>query len=397
MKNLLIVVLLFSFFFTACNQQKKTNWNLSYAKNSKEPFGCYIAYRHLSSMYPNASILGANDLVDAIKKLYKKPDYESKLAIAVCRDFHISGDDLILLNEFVESGQSVCILAEHFDDTFLHYFSLQSKDKEDLNFVTENKGPNTFVDSNKLCIDHRNTKYKFNYNGPSLLTTFADSCLQANNLMLKVMGQLGKNNAVNLIRIQKAGTLILGHTPLTMTNHFLLQDSNIAYYECLMSQFSSSFNQVCWVSKLVNQPANVNKNLFHLPPFFKAFLIVLTLLLLYTLFEGKRRQRQMEKRFPIENTSLEFIETVGRLYYNKGDHQNLSEKMIAYYFDNIRSKYNLNTQFQDEKFIQALSAKVNQSEVDTKAFIAYLIYIRQQQVLEEADILFLFQQLKKFL
>lgn len=46
----------------------------------------------------------------------------------------------------------------------------------------------------------------------------------------------------------------------------------------------------------------------------------------YTVFESKRRQKFIPIIPPLHNSSLDFTETVGLLYFNKSDHSNLAEK-----------------------------------------------------------------------
>jgi hypothetical protein len=90
-------------------------------------------------------------------------------------------------------------------------------------------------------------------------------------------------------------------------------------------------------------------------------------LLLYILFEGKRKQRIIPIIAPLKNESVSFAETVGRLYYNKGDHANLAGKMTQQFLEWVRIQYLLNTNLLNEEFIKQLTIKSGEPETVVRA------------------------------
>jgi hypothetical protein len=77
-----------------------------------------------------------------------------------------------------------------------------------------------------------------------------------------------------------------------------------------------------------------------------AYYLLLLTLLLYMVVESRRRQRIIPVVKPLENKSLDFVKTVGSLYFNQKDNSDLARKMIIYFRDFVRERY----------FIQQLSA-----------------------------------------
>ena len=59
--------------------------------------------------------------------------------------------------------------------------------------------------------------------------------------------------------------------------------------------------------------------------------------------QGKRKQRIIPVITPLKNTSLEFVETIGRLYYQKGTRSGIAHKKIIFFLDFIRTRYNIAT------------------------------------------------------
>jgi SUMO ligase MMS21 Smc5/6 complex component len=293
------------------------------------------------------------------------------------------------------NGNSALILSNKFSDTLLNYFSLQTK------LIDTSSSLKYFMPLSEVTmpidISFKDSIKSFNYKGIATNHYFDTLINEDFDNTIEWIGRIDKTKRNNLLEYINKGKIIIGHTPTALCNYFLLQQNNKQYYEYLLSHFSKNISEVYWISKLIQMPSlQERSNILNFPPFFKAFLVIVALLLLYTLFEAKRRQRIVENLPPVENASLEFVETVGQLYYNKGDHKNLAEKMILFYLENIRTKHNVTTRELNDALAKVLSHKLNHSEVETKSFISYLNYIRTQPTLVETDIQFLFQQLKKF-
>ena len=84
---------------------------------------------------------------------------------------------------------------------------------------------------------------------------------------------------------------------------------------------------------------------------------------IFVVFRIKREQRAIPIVEPYKNRSKLFAETIGRLYFNRGDHRNLSLKSISHLKEYLHSKYYM----KDIDFTQAeakLLAKKSGYELD---------------------------------
>ena len=88
-----------------------------------------------------------------------------------------------------------------------------------------------------------------------------------------------------------------------------------------------------------------------------AFWLTLLLFGIIYLVESKRKQRAVPALKKLNNTSIDFVKTVGRLYYQRKDNKNLAQKIAAHFLGYVRSTYNLHTSQLDEAFIEKLSYK----------------------------------------
>jgi hypothetical protein len=97
-----------------------------------------------------------------------------------------------------------------------------------------------------------------------------------------------------------------------------------------------------------------------------AWWLALSAALFYLFFESKRRQRIIPELDPMTNTSLDFVQTIGNLYFNTRNNKNIAEKKITYFLEFVRSNLYLPTSSLDAAFVAALSRKsrVNTDEVN---------------------------------
>jgi len=88
-----------------------------------------------------------------------------------------------------------------------------------------------------------------------------------------------------------------------------------------------------------------------------AFSLLLVLLTLIYVFDSKRKQRILPLIAGLRNNSLDFVKTIGRLYYQRRDNKNLAWKMSAHFQDHVRTRYNITVALSDPDFIERLSYK----------------------------------------
>ena len=84
------------------------------------------------------------------------------------------------------------------------------------------------------------------------------------------------------------------------------------------------------------------------------------------IFNAKRKQRIVKVVKPLENTTVAFTKTIGNLYYETKDHNNLIDKKITYFLEYIRRVYYLDTQMLNEKFIKNLTSNLEKIKKPSK-------------------------------
>jgi hypothetical protein len=221
-----------------------------------------------------------------------------------------------------------------------------------------------------------------------------------------VLGRNEKDHP-DFIRLDYGGGSVFIHSaPLAFSNYFILHKNNIHYFEQAMSVIPSGVTTIVWNEYyLVNRgPRNRNENrepnwlsvLLKYKEFKWGFGTLLFLLLLWLLLNSRRRQRMIPDYPERRNDSLDFVKTMGRLYYDRKDHQNLAKKMSVYFLEHVRSVYKLPTHTLDESFAEALHYKSGYSAAELHQIISFVQYIRSNGSVTEEQLTNFHNRLESF-
>jgi hypothetical protein len=207
------------------------------------------------------------------------------------------------------------------------------------------------------------------------------------------------------------GNLYLHLAPMAFTNYFLLHGNNIDYYEKVMSVISPTVKKVVWDEYYLNKRSDYDdrrdkKNWFTVlmkekngngdHSFRAAFWLLIVLLAIYVLQEMRRKQRIIPLMTKPKNESMEFVKTIGRLYFDRGDHKNLARKMSAYFLEHVRSKYKLLTGTLDEEFVRNLRYKSGAEEHEVREIVGFIKYVDDAPAISEKELVHFHHQLELF-
>ena len=95
--------------------------------------------------------------------------------------------------------------------------------------------------------------------------------------------------------------------------------------------------------------------------------------LLYLIFRAKRKQRIIPVIAPNTNSSMEFISTIGSLYFLQNDHKKLCIQKMKLFLAYLRERYFLSTKDLDDSFIEKVVAK---SEIPKEVVQKILLYYK---------------------
>jgi len=355
---LLVSVAALFMIFIGRRSGKTFDDKLSFHKKDKIPYGYWVAYNNLKHLFPEASI-------SADKKEPGYWDslsvYDSKQTLLIFSPYFYPGhDEMDKLLNFVKNGNDIFISSVFFSQIAQDRFGINTS-YSSFNFLYSQREED---DTLRLSLHTNEFKPKeyYQYPGRKVATYMG----KKNEEVTYTLGY-DEFNRVNFIQLRSGKGNVYIHTaPLAFSNYFLLHKNNIRYYESALSFIPKDVKQVVWdeyyLAKRNNQGEDEDKKgfmsvLFQFPGFKWAFISALILLLLYVLSQMRRKQRYIPVLKKPVNDSMEFVKTIGRLYFEKADHRNLSRKMSAFFLDHIRTRYNISVANRNEEFINAVSYK----------------------------------------
>jgi hypothetical protein len=208
----------------------------------------------------------------------------------------------------------------------------------------------------------------------------------------------------NLVQLKAGkGNLFFHLTPLAFTNYFLLFDKNINYYNKTLSLLPIDTKKVVWDEYFLNKrfsDGDSSKSplsaLMSQRSFRAALWLLIILLGLFILQEMRRKQRIIPVMIKPRNDSLEFVKTIGRLYYEKGDNKNLAGKMAAYFLEHIRNRYKLTTSQLDNDFIIALQRKTGQPENNIREIVSFINNMDIEETISDEQLAAFHKELEEF-
>jgi hypothetical protein len=371
---------------SSCQFDKRLNRRLSLRQIDDLPYGTQIAYKSLPFIFPDAEIS-----INKEKQLVI-PSGEGKAARIIITDgMYAEGADVTSLLNFVGEGNIVFISANRFSDTLLKNFQLRATNVRQF---TEEPDSLTVGVYNPVSAVYNS----FSYPGDS----YDNYVTRLDSQYVSVLGRDGHGRP-DFVRLnyKGGGAVYLHFAPLAFSNFFLLHKGNMAYYENVLSYLPSrAIKRFVWDEsfryarrgKQFSTLGFITRN----PPLLWAFWLLLLLLLVIYLFDSKRRQRRIPVIPPLSNTSLDFVRTIGRLYYQRRDNHNLASKMVTHFQDQVRTRYHLAATTLEEGFADRLAYRTGYPKQALAGLVEYMQQLPSKAFVSDEELLDFYRQLEAF-
>lgn len=386
---ILLILLFVGAFAIEFSRPKQIDWTQTYNESHKKPYGTYILYNELQNLFTKSQVEDIkNTPYEYFDDLY---DFEDST--------YLTTGNYLFIDRFVDTDQ---VSSEE-----LLYFA---KDGNNI-FISSNYPPEIFKDS--LNFDVKND---YDFKGKSQLS-FANKQFKNDSITIEkglnniyisevdssittVLGyqKFDSISRINFVKMKWGkGNIYIHLQPAVFTNYQLLKKDNRKYAAAALSYLPEDtiyFDSRNKSNKELGD--SIMRYILKQPALKWAWFMALITLMFFMFFNAKRKQRVVKVIKPLENTTVAFTKTIGNLYYETKDHDNLIDKKITYFLEYIRRVYYLDTQLLDEKFIKFLSLKSGKDKVETKKLIDLITYLRAKRACTENDLLRLNKAIEDF-
>lgn len=370
---------------------KPIDWTPSFSLSDKIPFGTFILFERIQDLFPEDEIVVAKQPI--YNQLVDFEEDEKYSYIFVNEEFQISELDARYLFQFVEAGNDVLISASRFD--FSNTWDTLKLETESEYFFTSFNNQDEKEDSKGNNFTNPELETENGYLPKKSYQISAFSSFDTLNTEIYGVNPFDKFNFIKMKYGE--GNFYLNTTPYVFTNYNMLDTDNSEYVSKVLSHIEPSSVILDDYYKQGRKTTDSQLRYF-LNNIALKWLIYLAAFgsLVFIIFEGKRKQRIIPILEKNENSSIEFVETISDLYLSKGNHRDLADKKIAYFYDYLRNKLRFRDIKHSSEFYKQLSNKTGIEEEKIDKLFLLIRNINQKPMIYDSELVVLNRRIDEF-
>ena len=357
-----LVLLFATLVYLESTEKEDINWFPTYSKNDKIPYGTFVLYNTLKQSR------GAENVIDI-----ERPPFEVLMDATMKGTYFFINSQIAFdaaetdrLLDWVTAGNTLFIASNAVSKELQDTLNLQTKAYYDLDNL-----------ENKPVLQLSNPELKRKNAYYIDLEIGATEFNEIDTLSTIIVGEFDlKKGDTTTLEDPKihfieqnfgAGKIYLHLMPTAFTNYNMLRADNYTYVENALRYLPEN-TTIYWDDHYKNgksvqqSPLYIFLNNRYLK---WAYYLLIIGILLWVIFEGKRKQRAIPIVKPLANKTLDFTETIAGMYLDKMDHRSIAFHQINHFFEFLRSEYIVNTGKRDQQFLDKVSLKSGNSEEDT--------------------------------
>lgn len=410
---------------------KPINWQQTFANKDKIPYGTRAVFELLPDVFPKQKIevirqpiynmvnevwntppieVGANESDTTVTMEQKGKMIQNTNLLMIAPQIEADSLEIGSLLEYVSAGNEAFIATNSFPKLLLDTLHVRIKDRDLTRYAaldsvhkkTENQEVASPIDYALVAGD----TIKLNFLNTRLakpkcyhvLRQTGENYFVTNDTTRAVGLGINQYGEYNFLKIPFGqGFFYLHSVPEAFSNYFLLRKPNDAYTFAALSYLK---NQPLYWDEYQKQ-GRIGENsplrFIESQEALKwAWYLLLGGLLLYLIFMAKRRQRVIPIINPPKNTSLEFVQTIGSLYFQQQNHNNIAQKKITHLLAYIRQRFHLKTNELNQEFKEALIQKSGLSADEVHQLLKVVERTQRFGVVSEYQLIELSNRIEAF-
>lgn len=362
------------------NKPTPVNWAPTFYYKDKIPFGSYVLYNQLNQVFPEANIIKTN------KSIYNTFHDSTVLQgnyLILAKSVTVNKFDFDELVKFIKNGNCVFISCFNFNGFLADTLKLSTAAENSKQYA-------------RLNFENKQLKQQDDYAFYKAIgNQYFDDFDTAKATVI------GKNNFGHSTYLSfkfGKGSLFLCANPGVFTNIGILKNNGADYAAKALSYLPQT-KKVYWdefQNGDIAEDTSPMRVFFENPSLQWAYYLSLCGMLVFVLFEIKRRQRIIPIIAPLTNSTLDFVNVVGQVYYEKRNNTNIAHKKILYLLEHLRDEYQVKTNKLDNEFIERVTAKLNIDRQLAVDLVSFIKYINVQDHVSDRDIIELNNFIEEF-
>ena len=373
------IVLIVLYLVAQYNKPTPTNWAPTYLATDKIPYGTFIIRDRIKDILPKAKI---QESKRPVYNTLKNQNFNNASYFLIAQKIDVSKTDFDQMKKFMQAGNTIFIASYDFGklekELKIETSTTMSADRPSLNFTN----PNLKTDANYGFERGIGTQYF------SKIDFKKGIVLGINN-----------NQQPNFVKYNYGkGALFLISEPGFYTNFNMLDKYGAEYAAKTLSYIQTSDQVIFddYFSAQKNETTDVLRVFFKHPELKWAYYLTIFSLVIFVLYEIKRRQRIIPIADPLKNASVEYAHVVGSVYYHERNNLDIAKKKINYFMEYLRTRYFLKTNEIGSDFATLLMEKTGINEPSAKTLTRYFIQIPQMSTLSDQELISVNQSIEFF-
>lgn len=338
---LIFIIIMVILALLEINKKEVTDWRKNFDVDKKSPFGLFVFNKEAKDFFKNKLI----KVEESPYEYYKKSNKNSHNILIIESELDTESW-MKILNEVSKGSDAMIIgagLPKEVSDKIGYYDSEISFAEQNVLKLTDKKYQNDFIKLDKFPSGHG-----FSYINPNV------------EILGKTVEKNNKDQA-NFIKIQIGkGNIYVHSEPLFITNYYLLKSGNIKYAQDVFSYIQD--RETLWfVDGNTKESQFFMRFILSNPALKYAWWVFLGGMVVFIFFNAKRKQRIVPIIEPLQNTSVDFVKSIGNLYLQEGDFHDIMAKKAQYFLNKVRIDLLIDTSHLDDNFIKKLHLKTGKS------------------------------------
>jgi len=408
-----VALLLLAIFLLLQQDQSNYDWRETYDEAEKDPYDTYIIQQLLDDYFPDEPFTIIEDNLEQGLPLDEAGTY-----VFIGEAQLMDSTELEQLLEFVNGGQTAFIASRLLPPAVqdeLYYEVCEEGWWAYHNEYWQNSMTLNLVHPQLQLPEDLSLHYIFRGDTSYYRWQFFDASTFCADETAPVQLGYAQDSLVNFVKVNYGEGQFLLHTmPIAFTNLPMLEEEVVQYASRVFTHLPAApiyWDRSSRVSEEVAQRAYFPESgsysrglsdesplqyILAQPALAWEWYIAIAMGVLYLLFRAKRQQRIIPVLETNTNTSLEFIATIGRLYFLQNNHKKLALQKMKLFLNDIRAHHQLATKELDEKFAERLAMRAEVPRALIDKILLYNKNINSSKFVSENTLMEFHRLLKEF-
>lgn len=371
----IIILILGAYLYAEYKRPPAIDWSPTLSYMDKIPYGSFILFNQMKELFSHAPEVLRVPVYDHVNN--RKDSGE--LYMLVAGEMATNTTDEAEMFSYISRGNTVFMATENFSKSLQDTLGISMN----AGFFTDDK-----MDSVSICLVNPMFGKTVFY---SMQKHMVDGYFKKFDTATTTVLGMNSMGQVNFVRFDIGkGHLFLHSAPMAFTNYFVLTDSNSRYIEQALSCLPKNATAIFWDEYYKigrGGPTTPLRVILTKPALKAAYFLALASIILFLLFQSKRKQRIIPLIEKPRNATMDFVETVSRVYYNQQNHRNIALKKVTYLLDQVRTRYGLQTQYLDEDFEMRLAHKSGVSLLVVQELVRMIDRVRSTETVLSPELM----------